>query len=517
MSAYKETLKEEVEVLRERGKKFLNDEITRADLKGFSGGLGSYSQREKGKFMVRLRTPSGIMTKEHLRLILDYIKDNGIDRAHLTTRQAVQLHELSIDQVCDVMKDAIDHDLFTRGGGGNFPRNVALSPMSGVAQGEAFDVTPYAVQVGKYFLFNATYYKLPRKLKVAFSSTEEDTACATLNDMGFVAVLDDGKPMFRLWLAGGLGGGPALGIPYDELVDPEEILYYIEAMVQLFQAEGDYKNKARARIRFIPRRMGVEAFLECYKSYVEKTKKECALNGIKPQLYTGEVWDEKSGSHVMIAQKQPGLYSVILHPLCGQLRLEDGEKLYDFVKDIEKAELRLSMDEEIYVRNLTKKQAQTLLEQMKGSMMMTPVTMSVSCIGTPTCQLGMNQSQALCEAIVSAVREAGVEDVLPRCFISGCPNSCSRHQVAPIGLTGRKVKVDGEMVDGFECWLGGRVGVGCTCMGEKAGTIQAVRIPKMLVGLGNMLKTKHLSFEQAMADNEAKADILAYIGQYAEA
>ena len=219
----------------------------------------------------------------------------------------------------------------------------------------------------------------------------------------------------------------------------------------------------------------------------------------------------------MIAQKQPGLYSVILHPLCGQLRLEDGEKLYDFVKDIEKAELRLSMDEEIYVRNLTKKQAQTLLEQMKGSMMMTPVTMSVSCIGTPTCQLGMNQSQALCEAIVSAVREAGVEDVLPRCFISGCPNSCSRHQVAPIGLTGRKVKVEGEMVDGFECWLGGRVGVGCTCMGEKAGTIQAVRIPKMLVGLGNMLKTKHLSFEQAMADNEAKADILAYIGQYAEA
>ena len=517
MSAYKETLKEEVEVLRERGRQFLNDEISRADLKGFSGGLGSYSQREKGKFMIRLRTPSGILSKEHLRLILDYIRENGIDRAHLTTRQAVQLHELSIDQVCDIMKDAIDHDLFTRGGGGNFPRNVALSPMSGVAQGEAFDVTPYAVQTGKYFLYNATYYKLPRKLKVAFSSTSEDTACATLNDMGFMAVLDNGQPMFRLWLAGGLGGGPALGIPYDKLVKPEEILYYVEAMIQLFQAEGDYGNKARARTRFIPRRMGVEAFLKCYEGYVEKTKKECKLSGIRPELYAGETWEEKTGSDVMIAQKQPGLYSVILHPLGGQLSLEDGEKLYAFVKDLEQVELRLSMDEEIYVRNLTKEQAEALLDQMKDSMMRAPVAMTVSCIGTPTCQMGVNMSQALCEAIVKAVREARVEDILPRCFISGCPNSCARHQVAGIGFTGRKVKVNTEMVDAFDCFIGGRVGADVTRMGERTGTILATRVPEMLVGLGGLLKEKGMTFEQAMDDADEKAAILSHIGKYAQA
>lgn len=111
------------------------------------------------------------------------------------------------------MKDAIDHDLFTRGGGGNFPRNVSLSPMAGVDAEEAFDVTPYARQVGDYFLFNAPGYKLPRKLKVAFSSSAADMSCATVNDMGFVGVVHEGKPMFRLWLAGGMGGQPHWGFP----------------------------------------------------------------------------------------------------------------------------------------------------------------------------------------------------------------------------------------------------------------------------------------------------------------
>ena len=147
-----------------------------------------------------------------------------------------------------------------------------------------------------------------------------------------------------------------------------------------------------------------------------------------------------------------------------------------------------------------KEQAEALLDQMKDSMMRAPVAMTVSCIGTPTCQMGVNMSQALCEAIVKAVREARVEDILPRCFISGCPNSCARHQVAGIGFTGRKVKVNTEMVDAFDCFIGGRVGADVTRMGERTGTILATRVPEMLVGLGGLLKEKGMSFEQAMDD-----------------
>lgn len=521
MEAYKKLLKEEVEILRKKGHEFLEGTVTRVEFKGFSGGMGSYAQKEAGKFMIRLRTPSGIVTGEHFGLILDYAEKYGLDKIHLTTRQAVQLHDLSIDDVCDIMKDAIDRDLFTRGGGGNFPRNVSLSPMAGVDPEEAFDVTPYARQVGDCFLRNATGYKLPRKLKVAFSSSASDTGCATVNDMGFVGVVDGGKPMFRLWLAGGMGGQPALGIPYDELVAPGEVLYYVEAMVRLFMAEGDYTNKARARVRFIPRRMGVDAFMECYKKHLADVKKECQFDGIEPSVCrddkevnaveTASTAIETSTNSLILPQKQRGRFTVVLHPLCGQLKLEDGRKIQEILSEIPEAEVRLSMDEELYIRNLSKDEAENLLEEMKGRMMMSPVRMSVSCVGTPTCQAGINQSQKLCQAVERAVAEADIdENRLPKLYISGCPNCCARHPVASMGFSGRKVKVDGVMEEAFDCFIGGHVGVDASHFAEKAGIILAERIPEMIVELGQMLTKEKKDYAEALTDGSAAAVIEKY-------
>ena len=81
------------------------------------------------------------------------------------------------------MEEAIDHNLYTRGGGGNFLRNVSLSVLSGVEKNEVFDVTDFALEVGKYLMNQITEYKLPRKLKIAFSSSDKDEANATLNDL----------------------------------------------------------------------------------------------------------------------------------------------------------------------------------------------------------------------------------------------------------------------------------------------------------------------------------------------
>ena len=75
---------------------------------------------------------------------------------------------------------------------------------------------------------------------------------------------------FRMYLAGGLGNNPGISIPYDKKVDPKEILYYIEAMVDLFVAEGDYTNRAKARTRYIPRRMGTVEFLKTCLLYTSR-------------------------------------------------------------------------------------------------------------------------------------------------------------------------------------------------------------------------------------------------------
>lgn len=504
MEAYKQFLKEEAEAFRKLGYQFLEGEVSRAEFKGKSGGMGCYAQRDGKQFMIRLRTPSGVVTLPHFKLILGYAKQHGLDKIHITTRQAIQLHNLTIDQVCDVMQDAIDHDLFTRGGGGNFPRNVSLSPMAGADPGEAFDVTPYALQVGHYFLRNAPEYKLPRKLKVAFSSGESDTAFATINDMGFIAVEQDGKPYFKLWLAGGMGGGPAVGLPFDELVKPEEVLVYVEAMVRLFVAEGDYEHKAKARIRFIPRRMGEEAFMECYKGYVKQVREACQFDAVTPEAAVTEAWESEIGKseQVVIAQRQKGRYAVVLHPVCGQLAVEDAEQLDAFLDTCEAPELRLGMLEDLFVRNLTKTEAEKLLALTAGSMKRSKVEMSVSCIGTPTCQMGVLESQRLCHAILDEVEECGVgKEYLPRICISGCPNSCSRHQVAELGFAGKIKPVDGERVESYDCYTGGIVSLKETRMGENLGTVPAEKIPALVTELGTVLEEARVPYTAYVAEH----------------
>lgn len=251
MSTLKEILREEIEKFREVGHRFIDGNISVMEFKHQSGGMGIYAHRGGKEFMVRLRIPSGVTNINELKLISEYVKKYNLDGIHLTTRQVIQLHGMGIDDVCDFMRDALEVNIFTRGAGGDYPRNVALSPLSGVDKNEPFDPTPYALAVDNYFLRKIYTYKLPRKFKVSFSNNEEDTAHCTIQDLGFLAVKKDGKEYFKVYIGGGLGSNPRKAIEYDELIEPKDVLYYVEGMTNLFIAEGDYKNRSKARIRYI--------------------------------------------------------------------------------------------------------------------------------------------------------------------------------------------------------------------------------------------------------------------------
>ncbi len=108
--------------------KFYKKEINVAQYKGFSGGFGSYAQRGGNASMLRLRLTGGEITKEQLKFIADSIEKYDISLAHITTCQSLQLHNLSAKQVCALIEEAFDHGIITRGGGGDFPRNVMCCP-----------------------------------------------------------------------------------------------------------------------------------------------------------------------------------------------------------------------------------------------------------------------------------------------------------------------------------------------------------------------------------------------------
>ena len=212
----------DLEQFKEKTMQFHRGEITVAEYKAFSGGFGSYAQRGGKKHMLRLRMAGGRLTKERLKFIVENCDVYGIDRLKMTTCQSIQLHDLEASDLCELIEKAWMAGMISRGGGGDFPRNVMASPLSGVQQNEYFDVMPYAEAAGEYLMNFIKAVKFPRKLKVSFSNSPENNTHATFRDMGFTANADH---TFDVYIAGGLGIKPSLGICVAKGVPPEQILY----------------------------------------------------------------------------------------------------------------------------------------------------------------------------------------------------------------------------------------------------------------------------------------------------
>ncbi len=125
----------DLEEFKEKTIKFHNKEITVPQYKGFSGGFGSYAERGGETHMLRLRMAGGQVTKERLKFITETCDKYQIKKMKLTTCQSIQLHHLEAENLCEMMEAAWKAGMISRGGGGDFPRNVMASPLSGVQKG----------------------------------------------------------------------------------------------------------------------------------------------------------------------------------------------------------------------------------------------------------------------------------------------------------------------------------------------------------------------------------------------
>lgn len=514
MTEFKEDLKD----FREMTEKFYAKEVSIKDYKGFSGGFGSYAQRGGEASMLRLRMPGGRITKEKLKFLVDAIAAYDVRRVHLTTCQTVQFHDLGMKAVCDIMERAMEVGIITRGGGGDFPRNVMVSPLSGVEQGEYFDVLPYAERTGDYLMGMIKTVKLPRKLKVGFSNSPANVTHATFRDLGFMAK-ENG--LFDVYSAGGLGNNYKMGVKVAENVKPEEVLYYVEAMVRTFTTYGNYESRAKSRTRYIQETLGVEGYKKAYQEKLLEVKaefkdslliKESSVSAEQESNTEESVVNIKeqesqlknvaaypqteSASERVITQKQAGLYAVAYHPVGGMVPAQKFEEIYEEIKNAAKAEVRVAPDETLYIINLNAQQAEKI-HKITADGAKNLFETSVSCIGSTVCQIGLRDSQGLLASIVEAVEPYHFADgVLPRIHISGCPSSCGTHQIGKLGFRGASKSVNGKAEPAFAFYVNGQDTQGEERFGEEWGVMLATDIPKFFVELGTVISEEKVSYEQ---------------------
>lgn len=506
ISEFREDLKE----FHEMTAKFYRKEITVPEYKAFSGGFGSYAQRGGERSMLRLRLAGGEINMDNLKFIADSVDKYQIDLAHFTTCQTVQLHNLTEKEVCALVEEALEHGIITRGGGGDFPRNVMCSPLSGVEKGEYFDVLPYAKEAADYLLGFIKKVKLPRKLKVCFSNSAANVTHATFRDLGFAAKAN-GK--FDVYAAGGLGNKPKMGVLVAEDVEPSHILYCIKTMVEVFTEYGNYKSRAASRTRFLQDTLGVEELKRIYQEKLEENMQQGDLTiDVSPQMVKKQgIPDEALVQHRRVtAQKQEGLYAVSYNPIGGVPEVSIFKRLYETVCDMPEVKLRLTPEEGLYIINLTAEEAKRVLVATEGGAE-TMFERSTACIGADICQVGIGRSQAMLKACVERVRKENLPDgALPAIHISGCPSSCSAHQIGVIGLRGGKKQTPDGPKDAFAVYEGGCEVAGKERFGADIGVMTTEDIPEFFAELGRTVAAEGLTYAEF---REKYPDCIAQLAQ----
>src|SRR3954451_9567873 len=252
----------------QRSEFFLGGGESEEEFIGFRLKQGVYGQRQPERQMMRIKLPLGGVTPDQMDAFADISERfTPLVKGHITTRQNFQFHHIPLRDAAKVLRILGEVGLSSREACGNTVRNVTGDPWAGVCEGELFDGTPYVGAFVRYFVRNEVCQLLPRKFKVAFTATDEDRAITNIHDLGFVPRIReiDGQEVkgFEIRTGGGTSIMPRVGAPFWEFasVDDGEYLKISEAVLRIFDRQEELRaNRARARIKFLIDRVGIDEF-----------------------------------------------------------------------------------------------------------------------------------------------------------------------------------------------------------------------------------------------------------------
>ena len=177
---------------------FNKGEISGAQLKSHRVPMGIYEQRQDGHYMLRIRCTGGLITPRQLRRVAAVARQVECSHIHITTRQEVQIHDVSINQAIPALISLQEEGLSTQGGGGNTIRNILVNELGGISDRQTFDPYPYAIGLTTRLIAEKDSWSMPRKLKIAFDMNEEDANFSLVADLGLIPLIKDGQRGFRV-------------------------------------------------------------------------------------------------------------------------------------------------------------------------------------------------------------------------------------------------------------------------------------------------------------------------------
>ncbi|OLP18204.1 ferredoxin--nitrite reductase [Leptolyngbya sp. 'hensonii'] len=413
-----------------------------------------------GKFMLRMRTPNGILTSGQMRVLAEIVQRYGDDgSADITTRQNLQLRGVRLEDAPEIFRKFEAAGLTSIQSGMDNVRNITGSPVAGIDADELIDTRGLIRKVQDMITNNGdgnpSFTNLPRKFNIAIAGCRDNSVHAEINDIAFVPAFKNGILGFNV-LVGGFFSAKRCeaAVPMNVWVDPRDVVALCEAILMVYRNHGLRANRQKARLMWLLDEWGMEKF----RSEVER-QLGYSLPTAAPQDEI--VWDKRD--HIGIhAQKQPGLNYVGLHVPVGRLQAQEMFDLARLSEVYGSGEIRLTVEQNVIIPNIPDSRLGPFLkEPLLQLFSVNPDNLEralVSCTGSQFCNFALIETK---QRALQMVRELGAELSTPRpvrIHWTGCPNSCGQPQVADIGLMGTKVRKDGQTLEGVDLYMGGKVG-----------------------------------------------------------
>ena len=464
---------------------------------------GVYGQRQPGVQMVRIKLPFGKVTFKQLLRIADVSDEYASRNLHLTTRQDIQIHYVSLDRTPQLWAELERDDITLREACGNTVRNVTASPAAGIDPKEPFDVSPYAHAVFEYFLRNPICQDMGRKFKMAFSSSEEDTAFTYIHDIGLIPKLNEnGERGFKVMLGGGLGAQPLLASIVEEFLPEDQLIPYIESIIRVFDRYGERNNRNKARLKYLIQKIGLDEVLRLAKEERTANKvktypvnRDTIDTPVLPQTtthpeveITNPLRYEQWLATNVFEQKQKVFYGVFIKVPVGDLSTDTTRKLVEVLRPLVADEIRITQNQGLLLKYVRKEALPALYNGLTEIDLSAPGFDSpadvTTCPGTDTCNLGISNSMTLSKVLEDVIYNEYEEFIFNREIkikISGCMNSCGQHGLAHIGFHGSSLKANGKVLPSVQVLLGGgTVGDGFGRAADKVVKVPAKRATSVL-------------------------------------
>ncbi|WP_295649535.1 HEPN domain-containing protein [uncultured Mucilaginibacter sp.] len=485
---------------------FRDGEIHDEKFRSLRLARGVYGQRQQGVQMVRIKLPFGKVTFKQLLKIADISDEYASRNLHLTTRQDIQIHYVSLGRTPELWAKLEQDDITLREACGNTVRNVTSSPNAGIDPDEPFDVSPYAQATFEYFLRNPICQEMGRKFKIAFSSSERDTAFSFIHDLGFIPKVrtenGEEKRGFKVLLGGGLGAQPVLAHVVHEFLPEDQLIPYTETVIRVFDRYGERNNRNKARMKFLIQKLGLGEVLRLVeeervaiksKSFVidRNTVPQPALpeNTNYPEAEISKPTHYKHWLATNVfEQKQKGFYGVYIKVEVGDIPTDQARKLVEAISPYVADEIRITINQGLLLKFVRKEALPHLYNKLDELGLAKPGFDSVAdittCPGTDTCNLGISNSMTFARVLEDLIYNEYEDLVYNREIkikISGCMNSCGQHGLAHIGFHGSSLKAMGKVLPSMQVLLGGGiVGDGLGRAADKVIKVPAKRATDVL-------------------------------------